>query len=258
VLGGTRVGCLVREEFDPVCTLVVPGGRTLRFSAPNLLARHRAATLFEKEPETIAWIDGFRQGEVLFDVGANVGTYTIYAAAKGHRVIAIEPESGNYALLNRNIALNGLDASATAYCMGLGDRTGLFELNLSTTECANSQHQLGEALNFEGEPFQPAFRQGAVGTTLDALVEACNVKPNHIKIDVDGLEAAVVRGGQSVLGSGNVRSILVELNDSRADHRSIMDWLRGAGFRQVNRAQSEMTARGRFVDCFNYVWTRRE
>lgn len=256
LLGGSRAGCFVREEFDPVCAVTTGGGRTIRFAAPNLVARHRAATLFEKEPETIAWIDGFRPGDVLLDVGANVGTYTVYAASRGHRVIAIEPEAGNYALLNRNIALNGLDGEATAYCMGLGDREGLFTLNLSTTQSANSQHQLGDALDFEGKPFHPEFRQGAVGTTLDALAEACGVWPDHVKIDVDGLEAAVLRGGMRLLGSGRVRSLLVELNESREDHRDATNWLRSAGFCQVERGQSEMTARGRFVDCFNYVWVR--
>ncbi len=256
MLSGSRVGCLVREEFDPVRSVNTTGGRTIRFAVPNLVARHRAATLFEKEPETIAWIDGFRPGDVLFDVGANVGTYTIYAASRGHRVIAIEPEAGNYALLNRNIALNGLDGEATAYCMGLGDREGLFMLNLSTTQSANSQHQLGDAVDFEGKPFRPAFRQGAVGTTLDALAEACGIRPDHVKIDVDGLEAGVLRGGKRLLGSGNVRSVLVELNDSRTDHRDAMSWMRSAGYRQIERGQSEMTARGRFVDCFNYVWVR--
>lgn len=256
MLGGSRAGCLVREEFDPVRSVGIAGGRTLRFAAPNLVARHRAATLFDKEPETIAWIDGFRPGEVLFDVGANVGTYTVYAAARGHRVIAIEPEAGNYALLNRNIALNGLDAVATAYCLGLSDREGLFALNLSTTESANSQHQLGEAVDFEGNPFRPAFRQGAVGTTLDALVNSCGVRPDHVKVDVDGLEAAVLRGARATIGAPGLRSMLVELNEARSDHREVANWLRSQGFREDLRGQSGMTSQGRFADCFNCIWRR--
>jgi len=256
MLGGSRAGCLIREEFDPVRSVDTMGGRTIRFAVPNLVARHRAATLFEKEPETIAWIDGFRPGDVLFDVGANVGTYTVYAASRGHRVIAIEPEAGNYALLNRNIALNDLDGEVTAYCMGLGDHEGLFMLNLSTTQSANSQHQLGDAVDFAGKPFRPAFRQGAVGTTLDALAAACGTRPHHLKIDVDGMEAGVLRGARGLLGSAGMQSILVEFNELRADHREAAEWLRSWGFRETSRGQSEETTRGRFADCFNCIWTR--
>jgi len=258
LLGASRVSCLVREEFEPVRSIVLPGGRLVRFATPNLVARHRAVTLFEKEPETIAWIDGFRDGDVLFDVGANVGTYSIYAGASGHRVIAVEPESGNYALLNRNIALNGLDMIVTAYCAGLSDSNGLFQLNLSTTQSANSQHQLGTATDFEGQAFEPMFRQGAAGFTLDALVAACGVTPNHLKIDVDGLEAAVLRGGAGTLSNPCLQSILVELNDSRQDHREAASWLAARGFRETVRGQSEMVARGRFSDCFNCVWRREQ
>lgn len=42
----------------------------------------RFDTLLEKEPDTIEWIDGFRLGETLWDIGANVGIYTIYAALR--------------------------------------------------------------------------------------------------------------------------------------------------------------------------------
>jgi FkbM family methyltransferase len=256
LLRANRASCLVREEFEPVRSIALPGGRLLRFAAPNLVARHRAVTLFEKEPETIAWIDGFGGRDVLFDVGANVGTYSIYAGARGHRVIAVEPESGNYALLNRNIALNGLDRLVTAYCAGLSENNGLFELNLSTTQSGNSQHQLGAATDFVGHAFEPAFRQGAVGFTLDALVATCGVMPNHLKIDVDGLEASVLRGGAATIASVELRSILIELNDARPDHRAAAAWLGGQGFREAVRGQSEMTAQGRYADCFNCVWRR--
>jgi FkbM family methyltransferase len=255
-LGGGRLGCLVREHFEPVRTVRLPCGGSIRFAATNMVARHRACTLFDKEPETIEWIDGFAAGDVLLDIGANVGTYSIYAGIRGVRVVAVEPESGNFALLNRNIWLNGLDRAISAYCVGLSDRSGLFDLNLSTTQGGNSQHQLGEAKDFSGAPFTPVFRQGAVGFTMDAFVAAAGVSPNHIKIDVDGLEAAVIRGGRSTILSPALRSILVELNVARDDHRESSDWLRESGFRETVRGQSEMTAQGRYADCFNCVWRR--
>ena len=46
----------------------------------------RARTYLTKEPETINWIDGFKKNEVFFDVGANIGLYSIYAAKKNCKV----------------------------------------------------------------------------------------------------------------------------------------------------------------------------
>jgi FkbM family methyltransferase len=208
-----------------------------------------------KEPETIAWIQGFSPSDLLLDVGANVGTYSMFAAARGHRVVAVEPEASNYCLLNRNIALNDFDSIVEAYCVGLGASEGYFRLHLSTTQAGNSMHQLGAPLDFEGSPFKPAFRQGAFGTTLDSFVQSVGVVPDHIKIDVDGLEAMVLAGGRRVLASGQVKSILVELNDSRADHREAMEILRRFGYSPVSR--SSVSLEGRFAACSNYIWALR-
>src|SRR5262245_27229219 len=62
---------------------------TLTFAVPNGLNAFRVATFATKEPETLEWIDGMERGAVLWDVGANVGLYSCYAArARGLRVFA--------------------------------------------------------------------------------------------------------------------------------------------------------------------------
>ena len=69
----------------------VPGG-CVRFYAPSSLLRSRATSLLSKEPETIQWIDGFNDGAVLWDIGANVGVYSLYAAIRRKAsVLAFEP-----------------------------------------------------------------------------------------------------------------------------------------------------------------------
>jgi len=78
----------------------------LNFYCPSFTEMWRAETLFIKEPETIAWIDNFSPHSTLWDFGANVGTYTLYAAKNGHFVVAIEPSSREYEILGKNIALN--------------------------------------------------------------------------------------------------------------------------------------------------------
>lgn len=83
----------------------------------------RARTLFTKEPETIEWIDDFQEGDVFWDVGANVGVYTLYAATTHKlQVLAFEPSASNYLLLNRNVEINKLSDRVRAYCVGLRPR----------------------------------------------------------------------------------------------------------------------------------------
>jgi hypothetical protein len=86
-------------------------GRDMTFFTPNGATLWRVESLFSKEPDTIEWIGGFAEGDTLLDIGANVGMYSIFAArTRGARVFAFEPESQNYAILNRNIHLTGFEA----------------------------------------------------------------------------------------------------------------------------------------------------
>ncbi len=57
-------------------------GSQFTFAVPNGLCRYRADTFSSKEPETLAWIDNFSENSIFWDIGANVGLYSIYAAKK--------------------------------------------------------------------------------------------------------------------------------------------------------------------------------
>jgi ribosomal protein L11 methylase PrmA len=65
-----------------------------------------------KEPDTLDWIDThFKPGDTVYDIGANIGQYALYAAKRLNNdvvILAFEPEALNFAKLNRNIVLNGL------------------------------------------------------------------------------------------------------------------------------------------------------
>ncbi|MGZ5091242.1 MAG: FkbM family methyltransferase [Burkholderiales bacterium] len=111
------------------------------FSTPSAFTLWRVQSIYEKEPWTLEWIAGFKPDEVLLDCGANVGMYTIWAAAtRGVRVYAFEPESQNYALLNRNIGLNNLAGRVRAFCMGLSDQPGLSVLHMADMRIGGSCH----------------------------------------------------------------------------------------------------------------------
>ena len=79
-------------------------GVELTFAEPNDINNYRIGTFSTKEPETLEWIDEIPQGSVLWDIGANIGLYTCYAAkARGCRVFAFEPSVFNLELLARSL-----------------------------------------------------------------------------------------------------------------------------------------------------------
>ena len=63
------------------------GSVFLTLSCPNALVRYRINTFSDKEPETLSWIDSLTDNDILWDIGANIGLYSCYAAAKGIKVL---------------------------------------------------------------------------------------------------------------------------------------------------------------------------
>lgn len=246
------------EKLHPRC-VIEHNGMEVLYATPTAFTKWRAETLFDKEPCTIEWIASFDRGEVLVDIGANVGMYTIWAAkTRGVKVYAFEPEAQNYALLNRNIMLNDLGGQVKAFCLALSDHPDYSELHLSGTQVGDSCHSLGEPLDFEGRPMTPAFSQGCVAARLDDLVEQGAVPvPDHIKVDVDGLEPKVMTGARRTLDNSKVRSLLIETNPNLPDHVQMVKEMESRGFRydpsQVAAAQRKS---GAFKGVAEYVFRR--
>jgi FkbM family methyltransferase len=249
------------EEYETLepHSVVEKDGIKVTFATPNRQTAWRVETLFTKEPDTIEWISGFQTDEVLLDVGANVGMYSIWAAkTRGVKVVAFEPESQNYGILNKNIYLNGLDERITAYCLALSNETGFSKLYLSEFVAGSSCHNYGEAIGYNYQPLKSSFSQGCFSTTIDDLVNRKIIQaPDHIKIDVDGIEPKVIAGARQTLADEKVRSVLIEINSNLDDHWEIVDLMLDLGFNyskdQVNKA---IRTEGAFKGVGNYVFRR--
>lgn len=191
-------------------------GLTARFYAPTKKAGWRYRTLFIKEPETIEWLRALQPTDILWDVGANVGIYSVYAAlVTGARVVAIEPGAANYWTLCKNIELNRLDDKVTTLCMALGDEHKCADLFLSSSESGGAQNALDRPLDDSGKAFKPQFRQGMLSIPADVAIEQLGVAcPTAMKIDVDGFELPVLRGAQRLFANPILRRISLEMNSS--------------------------------------------
>jgi FkbM family methyltransferase len=246
------------ERLNPRCEISWEG-KSVLYATPNRMTRWRAETLFEKEPATLRWMGALGPEAVLADIGANVGMYSIWAAkVGGARVWAFEPEAQNFALLNRNIQLNGLGDRVRAYCVALSDQAGYSELHVSEPGAGSSNHAFGESLNFKLEALQAAYVQGCAGATLDELVGAGVLpQPTHIKIDVDGFEHKVVAGAARTLRDKRLRSMIVEINRNLAVHRALVEEIGALGFRwdEAQVAAAERRS-GPFLGLAEYVFDR--
>jgi len=195
--------------------------------------------LFSKEPITLAWIDTFARGETLFDIGANVGMYTIYAAViRDATVCAFEPEALNYAELNKNVFLNELHGQVLGYCVALSDVDKPDRLLLSDFGLGISYHDFEENSWTEDKEFAPDWRvsrdnrraQGCIGHRLDTLVAEGLPIPDHIKIDVDGLEHRVIDGMVETLRGPRLKTVLIEINFDNPKNLAIVDKMADLGW----------------------------
>ncbi len=198
--------------------LTVTDGKTsYRFLPTNLTEYYRAITFFTKEEGTIAWLDNFlKEGDVLYDIGANIGLYSLYAGKLGRNVktYAFEPHKFTFVNLMNNISINGLLGSIFPISIPLNDTSDVSTMNYAQLDSGTSMSQLGHAIHPEDGAFKPKLEEVVYSATLDELIwKRAIPTPNHIKIDVDGNEVKILKGMTKLLGSiGKPHSIQVEIN----------------------------------------------
>jgi FkbM family methyltransferase len=225
-----RTQALTKGRLGSTGMLDYPGG-SIRMVVESEAELPRLRSCF-KEPETVAWIERFvRPGDVLFDIGANVGAYSLVAdrATNGGCIVyAFEPSFSTFAQLSRNVALNGAEGRIIPILVALSDVNGLVTFNYSSIDPGAALHALGDSLDSTGKPFQPVFSQPVLSYRMDDFITQFAVAPpNHIKLDVDGVELKVLRGASGVLANPLLRTVLVEVEPARPE-RSAIEELLGA------------------------------
>ena len=124
----------------------------LTFTIPNSVNYFRINTFSSKEPETLEWIDGIPKGSVVWDIGANVGLYSCYAAkARECEVFAFEPSVFNLELLARNVFLNNLTDKVVIVPLPLCEDLRLSTLNMTSVEWGGALSSFGKDYGWDGK-----------------------------------------------------------------------------------------------------------
>ena len=194
---------------------------------------------------------------MLWDVGANVGSYSCYAAkARTCRVYAFEPSVFNLELLARNIALNRLTDRITVVPLPLTEALGESTLNMMTTEPGGAMSSFGVDHGHDGKPIEAIFQVRTIGFSMQDAVTSLGIpQPDYIKMDVDGIEHLILGGGADVLQ--NVRSVLVEINDD-FERQAVMavQHLSAAGLILNDKRRAAMFDNTAYASSYNQIWRR--
>jgi FkbM family methyltransferase len=154
-----------------------------------------------------------RKGDLVLDIGANIGVYTVVAARRGARVVAFEPNAKARAALQANVALNGIAEEVQISSHALADFIGPARLTTELEEC----NHLELRSSATGDP--------VAVHDLDSL-EWIGGPVTLIKIDVEGFDEAVLRGARLTL----VRDRPVLIIETWAGGLSIREFLSPLGY----------------------------
>jgi FkbM family methyltransferase len=231
--------------------IVRHGELQMKFAVPNRLNHYRVTTFATKEPETLTWIEGIPPGSILWDVGANIGLYSVFAAkARDCRVYAFEPSVFNLELLARNVFANSVQDRVTLVPLALSDSVTASTFRLTTTAWGGALSTFSQRFDHHGAMLRETFEYRTIGVSMSDAVSLLGIPaPSFLKIDVDGLEHFILRGGRSVLES--VESVLIEINDHfSAQSEESVRCLTEAGL--VLRRKCDIGSEG----LYNQWWTR--
>jgi len=251
-----KVKAYAFDNFQPIKKINTNKG-IITFLCLGKLPFFRADTFFSKEPETIEWIEKFRSDKVFWDIGANVGIYSLYAGLNPNlSIFAFEPASNNFNLLNQNVKINKMDNNVSALSVAFSDKTQMSTFYMSDLETGSAHHSFGEPVNQFGEELAYQYKQSMIAYSIDDFLATFDVPfPNYIKIDVDGIEHQIILGAQKTLSDERLSSILIELDTGRDDYPQTIEIIESSGFKMISKHQLlENVEKG--SELANYIFSK--
>lgn len=222
----------------------------------RLLGHTRALELcarMNRETEVLDFIDQIKAGEVLYDLGACEGRFSIYAALRGVRCYSFEPEALNFETLIQNIQLNdGAGRWLTPMNHAIGESNHLSTLRIAQPWAGGHHRVISDAGGRIDLDLDFTSEQSVQVVALDKFAEASHLpQPDYMKVDVDGSELAFIRGAKSMLSRATLKALMFELHFQDKNCQHIIDVLSSYGLEIRGRYEIE-------PHLFNVWFTRPE
>ena len=229
-LGWVLAGGLVPRRWVDI------DGVKFNLSCTNWITHFRWYLFKTKEQEVRHFIDQYvKDGDVFFDIGANVGVFSIYAAKKfdNIRVYSFEPEFSNLNLLKDNIICNQLPDRVKPYSLAVSDFDGMSSLNIQDYTPGAAVHtENRDTIDKTDEGYRVIWSEGVCAMTVDSICEQLKVIPSIMKLDTDGNEDKILQGARKVLRDPRLRSLVIEMPLPADKMRFCEECLSTAGFKK--------------------------
>ena len=196
----------------------------------------RAKTVLTEEPLMISWIKSMTPNDVVLDIGANVGMYSVLIASRVKTVYACELDSLNVAILTENLYLNHLLDKIKIIPLACGAKAEMVDVKFRSLSYGDALQLIDggdETQTFGSNPDVTGYIAPVLQMSLDELFEDAKLaKPNKIKIDVDGNELTVLAGATKLLAGAT--EIYFE-DGMTAACATFMDFLLENSFKEVSQ-----------------------
>jgi FkbM family methyltransferase len=207
--GGMDIEYYIRSLFDRPAKREIRGEST-RFIIGSKGELKRVTTFSSEKPVLEWFIHQIKSSDVVWDIGANIGTYSLFASSFAEQVVAFEPHPANINRLQENANLNKSDIDIRS--IALSDEEGTAHLDVSKEHAGAG----GGSVSAEGS-YEISLKKG------DEIIP----RPDLVKIDVEGHEFRALKGMTQALQ--NVRCVLIELHEND-DLEDIEDLLQANSF----------------------------
>jgi FkbM family methyltransferase len=197
---------LLHVQRDGLSFVVRPGTGDLGYLSPT------------HKPAVAAW---FRPsvGQVVVDVGAHIGFFTVVAAQHGARVCALEPNPETFSVLVTNVQRNGF-SNVKLFPYAAGNRAGVLPFYVPGRRDASGSLHATVAQNVGGSNLRTSVRV----VRLDDLLPSLQVSQvDWLLIDTEGYEAEVLSGAKGLLDRCSNVIVEVALGESQAQCKSILE-----------------------------------
>jgi len=196
----------------------------------------RANSLLTEEKLIIKWINSFNKDDVFYDIGANVGMYSVYAGkVKSIKVYSFEPEINNIQLLYSNLYKNNLLNNCTIIPIATDNETKVKPFFIREFTKGGALNTIGR-IPFYKSQNENYFTNNTLCSKVDTLIDTYNLKkPTKIKIDVDTNELRVINGLLNTLDFNLLTDIYIELDFKQDEHKKVVEILKNKNFKIIDK-----------------------
>lgn len=197
-------------------------------------------TQYIAEKDLINWIDTFSENDTFYDIGSNVGHFSIYAAKKNIRTYCFEGHFGNLSDFIYNIYLNDVAKMICLVPALLGEKNENKNFYLRDLMASSAKSEIDHEKNIYKSQERETLKLNTISMRLDFFIENKIIpKPSKIKIDVDGSEYFILKGLGKYLDY--VDEILIEMFQKDRD-----DWCIFKNFQGLKKINTKTNTKKNF------------